>query len=158
VIARLIKNLLDICLETPLICSVLLVPPVENSQESATDKIAPLLPGDYSYQEPVRIRGLDGRYLKGFSGNTVGKRKPITAILAALIHTKEGQKAALQAARKQLRVSGYAPAMATYVRETLEGKLVERVEMSGGLELSARIARARARLAEQNGSEPNGNE
>jgi hypothetical protein len=37
--------------------------------------------------------------------------------------------------------------MATYVRETLEGKLVERVEVQGGLELSARIARARKRLA-----------
>jgi hypothetical protein len=38
--------------------------------------------------------------------------------------------------------------MATYVRETLEGKLVERVEVQGGLELSARIRRAKQRLTE----------
>jgi hypothetical protein len=38
--------------------------------------------------------------------------------------------------------------MAVYVRETLEGKLVERVEMSGSLELAARVARARQRVRE----------
>jgi hypothetical protein len=38
--------------------------------------------------------------------------------------------------------------MAVFVRETLEGKLAERVEVSGGLELAARVARARARLKE----------
>jgi hypothetical protein len=38
--------------------------------------------------------------------------------------------------------------MATYVRETLEGKLVERVQIAGGLELAARIARAKKRLDE----------
>ena len=38
--------------------------------------------------------------------------------------------------------------MATYVRETLEGKLTERVEVSGGIELAARIARAKKRLTE----------
>ena len=54
----------------------------------------------------------------------------------------------LQAARRQLNVSGYQPAMATYVRGTLEGKLTERVEVSGGLELAARIARAKKKLAE----------
>ena len=54
----------------------------------------------------------------------------------------------LQAARRQLNVSGYQPAMATYVQETLEGKLTERVEVSGGLELAARIARAKKRLTE----------
>jgi hypothetical protein len=37
--------------------------------------------------------------------------------------------------------------MAQYIRETLEGKLTERVEMSGGIQLSARLARARQRLA-----------
>jgi hypothetical protein len=37
--------------------------------------------------------------------------------------------------------------MATYLRETLEGRLVERVE-SGGLELAARAARARRRLTQ----------
>jgi hypothetical protein len=135
---------------------------VENSQKSASVNIAPALPLNHpplaTSQAPKRNQY--GQLLPGYTANPSGlsKKQPITAILKALIATKEGQKAALQAARKQLRVSGYAPAMATYVRETLEGRLVERVEMSGGLELSARIARARQRLAEQNGSESNRNE
>ena len=82
-------------------------------------------------------------------GNLSGRRKkPISSILEALVHTKEGQRAVLKAARQQLRVSGYNPAMSTYLRETVEGKLVERVEVQGGLELSARIRRAKQRLAE----------
>jgi hypothetical protein len=119
----------------------------------------PSLPSSVaSYQVPKRNQY--GQLLPGYTANPSGlsKKQPITAILKALIATKEGQKAALNAARRQLRASGYAPAMAVYVRETLEGKLVERVEMSGGLELSARIARARQRLAEQNESAQERNE
>ena len=83
-------------------------------------------------------------------GNRGGRRKkPITAVLEAYVANKEGRKAILRAARSQVRVSEYQPAMATYVRETLEGKLTERLEVQGGLELAARIARAKKRLAEQ---------
>jgi hypothetical protein len=83
-------------------------------------------------------------------GNPGGRpnKKPITAALEAYVASKEGRKAILKAARSQVRVSEYQPAMATYVRETLEGKLVEKVDVSGGLELAARIARAKQRLNE----------
>jgi hypothetical protein len=109
--------------------------------------------GDVSLQEyrPVAVqRDAGGHWLPGASANPGGRikpKKPITQALAAYISSEEGQKAILKAARAQVRTSQYQPAMATYVRETLEGRLVERVEMSGGLELSARIARARQRLA-----------
>jgi len=94
-------------------------------------------------------RNEHGQWLPGVCGNLSGRRKkPISSILEALVHTKEGQRAVLKAARQQLRVSGYNPAMSTYLRETVEGKLVERVEVQGGLELSARIRRAKQRLAE----------
>jgi hypothetical protein len=90
-------------------------------------------------------------------GNLSGRRKkPISSILEALVRTREGQKAVLKAARRQLRVSGYNPAMSTFVRETLEGRLTERVEVSGGLELAARIARARKRLEDNNAEEHTG--
>ena len=36
--------------------------------------------------------------------------------------------------------------MAVFVAETLEGKLTEQLEVSEGLELAARIARARERM------------
>jgi hypothetical protein len=102
----------------------------------------------FEYTPHAIVRDEHGHFLKGHTGNRGGRRKPITAILSAYVATPEGRKQVLRAAQKQVRVSAYAPAMATYVRETLEGRLTERLEMSGGLELSARIARARKRLAE----------
>jgi hypothetical protein len=75
-------------------------------------------------------------------------KKTITNTLQAYVNSEEGQRALLKAARSQVRTSQFQPAMAVYIRETLEGRLVERVEVNGGLELSARIARARKRLAE----------
>jgi hypothetical protein len=110
--------------------------------------------GDVSLQEyrPVAVqRDAGGHWLPGASANPGGRikpQKPITEILRGYISTPEGRKAILKAARSQVRVSEYQPAMATYVRETLEGKLTERVEIAGGLELAARIRRARQRLAE----------
>ena len=109
--------------------------------------------GDVSLQEyrPVAVqRDAGGHWLPGASANPGGRikpQKPITEILRGYISTPEGRKAILKAARSQVRVSEYQPAMATYVRETLEGKLTERVEIAGGLELAARIRRARQRLA-----------
>ena len=110
--------------------------------------------GDVSLQEyrPVAVqRDAGGHWLPGVSANPGGRikpKKPITQALAAYISSEEGQKALLKAVRCQVRTSQYQSAMATYVRETLEGKLTERVEIAGGLELAARIRRARQRLAE----------
>jgi hypothetical protein len=104
----------------------------------------------YRQEAPRPTRNEHGQWLPGVCGNRDGPRgkKPITAILAAYIATPEGRKQVLRAAQKQVRVSAYQPAMATYIRETLEGKLVDRVEIAGGLELAARVARARKRLIE----------
>jgi hypothetical protein len=102
---------------------------------------------ELEYQPHAIVRDQHGHFVKGHTGNRGGRRKPITAILSAYVATPEGRKQVLRAAQKQVRVSAYAPAMATYVRETLEGKLTERVEIAGGLELAARIRRARQRLA-----------
>ena len=101
--------------------------------------------------EQVPQRNEHGQWLPGVCGNPGGRpnKKPTTAALEAYVASKEGRKAILKAARSQVRVSEYQPAMATYVRETLEGKLTERLEVQGGLELAARIARAKKRLAEQ---------
>jgi len=110
--------------------------------------------GDVSLQEyrPVAVqRDAGGHWLPGASANPGGRikpQKPITEILRGYISTPEGRKAILKAARSQVRTSEYQSSMAQYIRETLEGKLLERVEVAGGLELSARIARARKRLAE----------
>ena len=94
-------------------------------------------------------RNEHGQWMPGVCGNLSGRRKkPITAVLEAYVASKAGREAILKAARSQVRVSEYQPAMATYVRETLEGKLTERVEIAGGLELAARIARAKKRLTE----------
>jgi hypothetical protein len=103
---------------------------------------------ELEYRPHAIVRDAHGHFVKGHTGNRGGRRKPITTILEKYVATPEGRKQVLRAAQQQLRVSGYQPAMATYVRETIEGKLVEHLEMSGGLELSARIARAKKRLAE----------
>ena len=112
----------------------------------------PTEPGQQTVEQALKQapqRNEHGQWLPGVCGNLSGRRKkPISSILEALVHTKEGQRAVLKAARQQLRVSGYNPAMSTYLRETVEGKLVERVEVQGGLELSARVRRAKQRLAE----------
>jgi hypothetical protein len=99
---------------------------------------------------PLVIRNEHGQFMPGSHANLLGPKgkKPITAILEAYVATPEGRKAALHAAQRQVRVSGQHPGMAVYVRETLEGKLTERLEVTGGLELAARIARAKKRLAE----------
>jgi len=96
-----------------------------------------------------RIENLRPPWKKGDpSPNPSGrpKRRPITEALEAFVASPEGRKAIQRAVRSQMRVSGKHPGMA--VRETLEGKLAERVEVSGGLELAARVARARQRLTQ----------
>jgi hypothetical protein len=110
------------------------------------------------HELPPRQRNENGHWLPGVSGNPGGRlnKRPITAALQAYISSKEGQKAILKAVRSQVRVSQYQPGMAVYIRETLEGKLVERMEVQGGLELSARIRRARQRLAEADNTEEYG--
>ena len=98
-----------------------------------------------------RIENLRPPWKKGDpSPNPSGrpKRRPITEALEAFVASPEGRKAIQRAVRSQMRVSGKHPGMAVFVRETLEGKLAERVEVSGGLELAARVARARARVKE----------
>ena len=87
--------------------------------------------------EPLYIRNEHGQFMPGSCPNPMGPKgkKPITAVLESFIRSPEGVKALFKAARSQVRVSEYQPAMATYVRETLEGKLTERVEIAGGLEL-----------------------
>jgi hypothetical protein len=107
------------------------------------------------HELPPPERNENGHWLPGVSGNPGGRlnKKPITAALQAYITSKEGQKAILKAVRSQVRTSEYQPAMATYVRETLEGKLTERAEIAGGLELAARIRRARQRLTEADNTE-----
>ena len=109
--------------------------------------------------EQAPQRNENGQWLPGECGNRGGRRKrPITTILQTYINSEEGQKAILKAARSQVRTSEYQSSMAQYIRETLEGKLVERVEVAGGLELSARIARARKRLAEADNTEEHSGE
>ena len=102
--------------------------------------------------EPLYIRNEHGQFMPGSCPNPMGPKgkKPITAVLESFIRSPEGVKALFKAARSQVRTSQYQSAMATYVRETLEGKLTERVEIAGGLELAARIRRARQRLASAN--------
>ena len=96
-------------------------------------------------------RNEHGQWMPGVCGNLSGRRKkPITAVLEAYVASKAGREAVFRAARAQVRTSQYQSSMAQYIRETLEGKLTERVEMSGGVQLSARIARARQRLASAN--------
>ena len=115
--------------------------------------------GDASLQEyrPVAVqRDAGGHWLPGASANPGGRikpKKPITEILRAYISSPEGQKAILKAARSQVRTSEYQSSMAQYIRETLEGKLLQQVEVAGGLELTARIRRARQRLAEADNTE-----
>jgi hypothetical protein len=95
-------------------------------------------------------RNANGQFLPGVSGNPGGrfKDKPITAALAAYIHSPAGREAIQRAIISQVKIAANHPGMATYVRETLEGRLAERLEVSGGLELAARVARARARVRE----------
>ena len=76
------------------------------------------------------------------------KRKPVSEALEAFVATPEGVRALVSLSKTVVKVAHRHPGMAVFVRETLEGKLVERVEVQGGLELSARIRRARQRLAE----------
>ena len=102
---------------------------------------------ELEYKPHAIVRDEHGHFLKGHTGNRGGRRKPITAILESYVNSPEGREQVFRAVQKQVRVSAYQPAMATYVRETLEGKLTERVEIAGGLELAARIRRARQRLA-----------
>jgi hypothetical protein len=98
-------------------------------------------------QAPRRNRF--GQFLPGVCGNLSGRRKkPITAALEAYVASKAGREAVFRAARAQVRTSQYQSSMAQYIRETLEGKLTEHLQVEGGLQLSARIARARKRLAE----------
>jgi hypothetical protein len=130
--------------------------PVEKSatKNPCSKQLAPT--GDVSLQEyrPVAVqRDAGGHWLPGASANPGGRikpKRPITQVLQDYIGTPEGRKALLEAARAQVRHSQYQPAMAVYVRETLEGKLLARVEVAGGLELAGRIRRARQRLASAN--------
>jgi hypothetical protein len=124
--------------------------PVEKSTEPAPEQALAGQPnGAAKLAKPLVIRNQHGQFMPGSCANPLGPKgkKPITAALAAFVGSPEGQKAILKAARSQVRTSQYQSAMATYVRETLEGKLTERVEIAGGLELAARIRRARQRLA-----------
>jgi hypothetical protein len=105
--------------------------------------------------EPLYIRNEHGQFMPGSCPNPMGPKgkKPITAVLESFIRSPEGVKALFKAARSQVRVSEYQSSMAQYIRETLEGRLTERLEVSGGLELAARIRRARQRLAEADNNE-----
>jgi hypothetical protein len=115
----------------------------------------PIEPGQQAVEQasqhelPPPQRNENGHWLRGVSGNPGGRlnKKPITAALQAYINSEEGRKALLRAVRSQVRTSQYQSSMAVYLRETLEGRLTERLEVAGGLELSARIRRARQRLA-----------
>ena len=125
--------------------------PVEKSAEPAPEQALAGQPdGTVKLARPLVIRNSHGQFMAGSHANPLGPKgkKPITAALMSYVSTPEGRQAILKAARSQVRMSKYQPAMATYVRETLEGKLTERVEIAGGLELAARIARAKKRLTE----------
>jgi hypothetical protein len=89
-------------------------------------------------------------WAKGVSGNPGGrpKRKPVTEALEAFVATPEGVQALVSLSKAVVKVAHRHPSMAVFVRETLEGKLTERLEVSGGLELAARVARARQRVTE----------
>jgi hypothetical protein len=124
--------------------------PVEKSSELAQQQALAGQPnGAAKLARPLVIRNQHGQFMPGSHANPLGPKgkKPISAALAAYVSTPEGRQAILKAARSQVRTSHFQPAMATYVRETLEGKLTERVEIAGGLELAARIRRAKQRLA-----------
>ena len=98
-----------------------------------------------------RIENLRPPWKKGDpSPNPSGrpKRKPVTEALEAYLATPEGVEALVSLSKAVVKVAHRHPGMAVFVRETLEGKLTERVEVSGGLELAARIARARRRVSE----------
>jgi hypothetical protein len=130
--------------------------PVEKSAEPAPEQALAGQPdGTVKLARPLVIRNSHGQFMAGSHANPLGPKckKPISEILRHYVSSEEGQKAILKAARSQVRTSQYQPAMATYVRETLEGKLTERVEIAGRLELAARIRRARQRLTEADNTE-----
>ena len=130
--------------------------PVEKSTEPGPEQALAGHPnGAVKLARPLVIRNEHGQFMPGSHANPLGPKckKPITATLQCYINSEEGQRAILKAARSQVRTSQYQPAMATYVRETLEGKLTERVEIAGRLELAARIRRARQRLTEADNTE-----
>jgi hypothetical protein len=125
----------------------------EKSTEPAPEQALAGHPnGAVKLAKPLVIRNQYGQFMAGSCANPLGPKgkKPITAALQHYINSEEGQRALLKAVRCQVRTSQYQSSMAQYIRETLEGKLTERVEMSGGVQLSARIARARQRLASAN--------